>query len=138
MKKPIIIKNKIIPFGDYTCINLFGVLFTKVDLNEKERNHEAIHTVQFLELIPVGIIVIFILQCIFGFSSWWYLCSILTFYLLYGGEYIIIRLFHKKQNDAYHDVSFEEEAHNNDENLNYLDNRKHFSSFKYVKVKSNK
>lgn len=34
---------------------------------------------------------------------------LIFFYLWYGIEYLIIRLFHKKQNDVYHDVSFEEE-----------------------------
>ena len=47
------------------------------------------------------------------------------------------RLFHKKQNCAYHDISFEEEAHNNDENLNYLKTRKHYAWWKYLKIKSN-
>lgn len=110
-----VIVNKLIPFGAYTTINLFGILFTKYKiLNKYTINHEAIHTAQMKEM------------------------GYIFFYLWYGIEYLLIRLFHKKQGDAYHDVSFEEEAHNNDENLNYLDNRKHFSSFKYVKVKSNK
>lgn len=84
----IIVKNKIIPFGSYTTINLFGILFTKSD------------------------------------------------YLWYIIEYIIVRFCHKKQNDAYHDISFEEEAHNNDNNLHYLDNRKHFAWWKYVRLRS--
>lgn len=133
-----IIKNKIIPFGDYDCINLFGILFTKKDLTEKEINHENIHTIQLLELIPIGAVIIFIFQLLFDFSSWWYCCSILTFYSLYGAEYIIIRLFHLTQEDAYRDVSFEEEAYNNDDNLMYIKHRKFYSNFKYIKLKSNK
>jgi hypothetical protein len=43
-----------------------------------------------------------------------------------------------KQSDKYHDVSFEEEAHNNDKNLNYCKERKHYSWFKYVKIGSYK
>lgn len=58
------------------------------------------------------------------------------FYLWYGIEYIIIRLFHAKQNDAYRDVSFEEEAHNNDDNQNYLLVRKHYAWWKYIRIRS--
>lgn len=109
----IIVKNKIIPFGSYTTINLFGILFTKSDyLNPMTINHERIHTKQMLELLMVG------------------------YYLWYIIEYIIVRFCHKKQNDAYHDISFEEEAHNNDNNLHYLDNRKHFAWWKYVRLRS--
>lgn len=109
----IIVKNKIIPFGSYTTINLFGILFTKSDyLSPITINHERIHTKQMLELLIIG------------------------YYLWYIIEYIIVRFCHKKQNDAYHDISFEEEAYNNDNNLHYLDNRKHFAWWKYVRLRS--
>ena len=70
--------------------------------------HEQIHTAQMKEMLYI------------------------FFYLWYGLEYIIIRFFHKKQNNAYHDVSFEEEAHDNAYNWNYLETRK------YIKIGSNK
>lgn len=109
----IIVKNKIIPFGSYTTINLFGILFTKSDyLSPTTINHERIHTKQMLELLIVG------------------------YYLWYIVEYIIVRFCHKKQNNAYRDISFEEEAHNNDDNLHYIDNRKHFAWWKYVRLRS--
>lgn len=111
----LIIKNKIIPFGDYDTINLFGVLFTKEDqLSDRVINHENIHTEQMKELLYIG------------------------FYIWYGLEYIIIRLFHKKQNGAYRDISFEEEAYNNEHNLDYIKTRKRYSWFKYIKIKSSK
>lgn len=109
----IIVKNKIIPFGSYSTINLFGILFTKSDyISPTTINHERIHTKQMLELLIIG------------------------YYLWYIIEYIIVRFCHKKQNDAYHDISFEEEAHNNDTNLHYLDNRKHFAWWRYVRLRS--
>jgi hypothetical protein len=43
-----------------------------------------------------------------------------------------------KQNERYHDVSFEEEAHNNDKDLDYLEDRKPFAWFKYIKLRSYK
>ena len=110
-----IIYNKFIPFGRYSAINLFGILFTKSkQLDDYTINHELIHTTQMKEL------------------------AYIFFYLWYGIEYIYVRLFHKKQNDAYHDVSFEEEAYNNEYNLNYLNERKCYSWIKYIRLKSNK
>ena len=111
-----IVPNRVLPFGTYTTINLFGVLFTKVKnglLTNRTVNHELIHTAQMKELGYIG------------------------YYLWYGIEYLIIRLFHKKQDGAYHDVSFEEEAYVNDKDMTYLQNRKHYAWFKYLKVKSN-
>lgn len=111
----IVIKNKFIPFGKYSTINLFGILFTKEDtLSESTIRHETIHLKQMQEMLWV------------------------FFYLWYAIEYVIVRLCHSKQNDAYHDVSFEEEAHNNDMNIDYLKQRKHFAWLKYIRVFSNK
>ena len=60
------------------------------------------------------------------------------FYLWYAIEYLCIMLSCKwnKQGDRYHDVSFEEEAHNNDKNLNYCKERKHYAWFKYLKIEN--
>lgn len=110
----LIIKNTWFPFGRYTTLNLFGILFTKQDtLSERTIVHESIHTKQQLEMLFV------------------------LFYLWYAIEYCLIRLLHKTQNCAYHDVSFEEEAYANDDNKAYLSTRKHYAWLKYVKFKSN-
>ena len=59
----IIVKNKIIPFGSYTTINLFGILFTKSDyLSPTTINHERIHTKQMLELLIVGYYLWYIIE----------------------------------------------------------------------------
>ena len=50
----------------------------------------------------------------------------------------VIRLFHIKQHDAYKDVSFEEEAHINDDNLDYISKRKHYTLTKYLGINSSK
>lgn len=112
----IIIKNKWFPFGGYKAINLFGILFTKGELDQITINHESIHTEQMKEML------------------------FLFFYLWYGIEYLIIRLFNikDKQSNIYHEVSLEEEAYNNDNNLDYLLNRKHYSWIKYLNPRSNK
>lgn len=112
-----IIHTKHFPFGRYSTINLFGVLFTKRDnLSKTTINHESIHTEQIKEMFYI------------------------FFYIWYGLEYIIIRLFHLTkdgQHKTYRDVSFEEEACNNEKNLDYLKTRKHYSWWKYIKPNSN-
>lgn len=125
-----IIKNNIIPFGGYKVINLFGLIFTKSDLTDEDKNHENIHSVQILECAIAFAILISIL---FGLE--WVWLAIPSFYIWYGLEYLIIRLLRLKdsQNDCYRDVSFEEEAYMN--NLQYLEGqRKMFSWIKYLKV----
>lgn len=132
-----IIYNNWFPFGSYKIINLFGVLFSKDrTLDEIDINHESIHTEQFKELAIVGLILVLLLDLVFNIPLIFYLFGVSLFYIWYGIEYLIVRCFHKKQNDSYHDVSFEEEAYNNELDYNYLDNRKHFSWVKYLKVKS--
>lgn len=109
----IIIRTRHFPFGSYTTINLFGILFTKnKKLSKRTINHERIHTKQMKEMLYI------------------------FFYLWYGIEYVIIRLFHAKQNDAYHDVSLEEEAHNNDDNQDYIYLREHYVWLKYIRIRS--
>lgn len=109
-----IVYNTWFPFGNYHTLNFFGILFTKrKQLPKSTITHESIHTAQMKEML-------------------W-----LFFYLWYGVEYLLVRLFHKKQNCAYHDISFEEEAHNNDENPDYLKTRKHYAWLKYIRLRSN-
>ena len=132
----IVIKNKFIPFKGYETINLFGILFTRGDIDYIEYNHERIHSIQILECMLLAANIIAIICVITKISFWWSLLAIPMYYIQYGIEYCIIRVFHKKQSDAYHDVSFEEEAYANENDLSYFRHRKSFAWFKYVKLKS--
>ncbi len=69
-------------------------------------NHESIHIEQQKELLIIG------------------------FYLWYVIEWII-RLFMK--GNAYQNISFEREARLNQDNSEYLSQRKHYSNLKYLK-----
>lgn len=102
-----VIYNKIIPFKQFKCINLFGLLFVRKGcfMSEKDFNHEAIHTAQMKEMLYV------------------------FFYLWYFVEWII-RLFGK--GNAYRNLGFEKEAYSNDDNLTYLDTRPRFAWWKYI------
>lgn len=131
-------KNKFIPFGNYTLMNLYGIiLFSKIDnIHPIELNHEKIHSRQILECAIVASLILLILIAIFNISCWWFIASLSSFYIWYGLEYLIIRIFGNKdsQSDRYHEVSLEEEAHNNDNNLDYLKDRKPFAWMKYIKI----
>ena len=67
----IVIKNKFIPFEGYETINLFGILFTRGDIDYIEYNHEGIHTVQLFECMLLSAIIILLLSMIFKFSLLW-------------------------------------------------------------------
>lgn len=103
-----IIKNRFIPFGHYQAINLFGLVFSKKKLDDVERNHEFIHTLQQRELLFIG------------------------FYLLYLTEWIIRLAITRNFNKAYYTLSFEKEAYANQKNLEYKKNRRHFAWRLYI------
>ena len=103
-----IIPNNILPFRGFCAINLLGILFVRKELmntlEEKDYNHERIHTEQMKELLYVG------------------------FYLAYFFEWLYRLVFHTKT--AYMGISFEREAYENEANLKYLDTRKRFAQWR--------
>lgn len=110
-----IVVNKFIPFKGYKYINLFGILFTrsKDNITPVSYNHEKIHLKQMQEMLWIG------------------------FYLWYLIEYLIITIVNRgSQSNRYHEISFEEEAYNNQHNLEYTKSRKHYSWIKYLNIKS--
>lgn len=128
----------------YKAITLVYNSFFKHKVEEckpDDINHECIHQIQQIECSIVGLVLGIILWLSFGISFWWVVALTFGFfYLWYVIEYLIIMCFAKwnKQNERYHDVSFEEEAHNNDHDLEYIRTRKHYSWVKYVKLRSYK
>lgn len=99
-----IIYNNIIPFKGFSVVNLFGVLFTRVQrLSRRIINHEGIHTVQMKELGYIGFYIIYLLE-------WLY------------------RLVTTK--NAYRSISFEREAYANESNPNYLKTRKKYAQWR--------
>lgn len=100
-----IIKNKTIPFGRYQAINLFGLLFTKVECTPVILNHEAIHTAQMRELAFIG------------------------FYLWYVLEWLVKIAVYRDIHRAYLNVSFEREAYAHESDLSYLAHRPRWASF---------
>ena len=101
--KSLIIYNKIIPFKGYKAINLFGLIFARTKLSDIDINHERIHTAQMKELLFI------------------------FFYIWYLIEWLIRFLIYQNASKAYENIQFEKEAYNNQDNLEYLNNRKFFA-----------
>lgn len=100
----------IITFGFARAITLFPFVFltqSSDKANTQLINHERIHLRQQLELF------------------------IFPFYLLYLGEYIVHRLQGKSHYAAYRTISFEREAYDHEQQLNYLTHRPTFAFRKY-------
>ncbi|TAG58869.1 MAG: hypothetical protein EAZ27_01225 [Cytophagales bacterium] len=108
LKPILLIFSKLPVYG----ITLYPFIILK-DKNFKNNkilmNHENIHIQQEIELL------------------------ILPFYIWYLTEYFLYRLQGMSKIKAYHNISFEKEAYQNDFNLHYLSERKCFSFFKYLK-----
>lgn len=106
-----IIYNSVIPFKGFMAINLFGTLFVRNEYKGKVDdvvlNHENIHTEQMKEL------------------------GYIQFYIIYFIEWLI-RLITNPDN-PYRNISFEQEAYNNEKNLDYIKTRKKFSWKQYMK-----
>ena len=103
-----VIKNKILPIGkNFYAINLFGLIFAKGDCGKTTLNHEKIHTRQMLELL------------------------IFPFYIIYIMEWLFRLIKYRNSYKAYAHISFEREAYANQNNLNYLKDRKPFSFLAY-------
>ena len=103
-----IVRTSILPFQGYSAINLLGILFVHpgVYLSNELMIHERIHSAQQREMLFI------------------------FFYLFYVAEWLV-RL--PMRGNAYRNISFEREAYENQRNLDYLKNRRHYAWRKYLK-----
>jgi len=106
----IVVCKWLVPKG-YLAITIWPFIFVRNNNLKKVDdliNHEKIHLRQQLELL------------------------LILFYLWYGIEYLVHYMKGKDSIKAYKSISFEKEANWNENDLDYLDNRKWFSWFKYL------
>ena len=121
-----IIYNKWIPFPNYFAINLFGTMFVREEYKDRKiseitYNHESIHSEQQLDFV--------------GGNEKLYILGGIVFYMAYFIEWLIkliISGFTLGKVKAYHSISFEQEAYQNEKDLKYRDNRKRFCWLKYI------
>ncbi|OAD43450.1 hypothetical protein [Polaribacter atrinae] len=106
----ILISKHIVPNG-FVGITLFPFIFLKnkkLKENKTLINHEKIHIKQQAELL------------------------LIFFYIFYILEWILKFLRHKNRYLAYKNISFEREAYQNENNFNYIKNRKFWAFIKYL------
>lgn len=99
----VIIYNNIIPFKGFIAINLFGVLFVR-----KKLKHMLTREILNHEKIH---------------SAQMKELLYIPFYILYFIEWVL---------KGYKNISFEREANKEQDNLDYLKNRKHFSWYGFI------
>ncbi len=98
-----------LPFMRVNGMAIFPFLFIKHKFPSKVLiNHERIHFRQQIELL------------------------ILPFYVWYVIEYLFNRVKGQTANQAYRNISFEKEAYQHDDDLEYLKKRKIWAFLKYV------
>jgi len=87
---------------DFLAICLFGFIFSVAPLNRKQINHELIHAAQQKELLY------------------------LPFFIWYFFEWLVLLVKYRDHMKAYRHIRFEEEAYQHQNDLSYLEHRKHF------------
>lgn len=106
-----ILVSKLFFRKNYVGLSLWPFIILKSDAlrdDDSLINHEKIHLRQQLELL------------------------VLPFYIVYLLEFLIRCLFYWDSYKAYQNLSFEREAYFNEDNPNYLHERKPFSFIKYL------
>lgn len=104
-----VIHNRLLPFGNFLAINICGMIFVKhgAKLSRQVINHERIHTRQQMEML------------------------ILPFYIMYVLEWLVRFAMCRNWMKAYYALSFEREAYDNMNNLEYLKKRRLFAWVRY-------
>lgn len=99
-----------IPKG-YSGITLYPFIFLKKQCQKKDAvlmNHERIHLKQQIELLVV------------------------FFYLWYVIEFVVRLIIYNNWNNAYRNISFEQEAYSNESNLRYIKKRPRWAFLNYI------
>jgi len=105
----IVIRSKLLPFGNYDAVNICGLLFVHpgVRLSASLLNHERIHTAQMLELCVIG------------------------FYIAYAVEWLArLPACGFKAGRVYKSLSFEREAYARQGDMNYLHHRRRWAMWR--------
>jgi hypothetical protein len=87
------------------------ILKPSVQITSRLINHEEIHETQQKEMLFV------------------------FFFLWYGIEWLCRLIQYRNTNDAYRNISLEREAYTNQDNVSYLQKRKHFAWIHFINNK---
>lgn len=122
-----VIKNKFIPVGNFSAMNILGFLFIKEDtkITKELIRHEAIHSAQQYEIFALSAFIALVVSCIY--ASWWYLLITVAMPILLYVLAWLLEAALPPYNSAYKDSPFEREAYLNQNNPEYLANRVNFA-----------
>lgn len=140
---------KLFLFSGYSIIMFLGFILTKKregTMSLKTINHETIHQYQYIECLALAVLISCIVAPFIFINQWWFYLGIALFilmfyYILYLLEWVVSFIYHLTKpggsvaddnHDAYSASAMEMEAKENEENLNYLAERKLFT-FKFFK-----
>ena len=129
-----IIYNTLIPVKGYLAMAMWPFVFARKDahdLTDEDINHESIHCHQQIEVMIATAIILCILVFLVGISPWWFVSIPFTFYILYALEFIVRCIIYGEKKKAYRMIATEQEAYGNEENLEYLKDRKWFAWLSY-------
>ena len=130
MKK---IVNDILPSKKFTALTIWPLVFIQRAkerlFNNVAENHEHIHARQQIEMLIVGI---FLAICLWFVIGWWALLLIPIYFWLYIIEWVIRLIIYCDKDEAYYNISFEQEAYDHQEEKYYIDVRKGFAWMKYM------
>jgi len=103
--------TKVFSFGKAEAITIFPFILLRrngLKVDKVLLNHERIHLVQALEL------------------------AVFPFYIMYIAEFFVRYIKYKNFDKAYRNICFEKEAYANQDNVNYLKQRKLWSFRQYL------
>jgi len=114
------------------CLAPFNPQIREGYFTDKRINHEKIHWYQQLEVFAIVVFLCLLTEGILllnGVFAWWFILFLVMpfiyYYIWYSVEWLIRIPINGRK--AYMNLLFEVEAHDNDDNLEYLKTRKHFA-----------
>lgn len=130
-----IIYNNFIPLKGYTALTIWPLVFARKSekpLKRNVENHERIHLRQQLEVMLLSAAVLAVVICLAGCSWWWMLAVLVAYYAGYGIDYAVHYFAYGSPNEAYRNISCEQEAYLNEQDTAYLSHRRPFAWIKYI------
>lgn len=115
-------------FSACTTIALAWFVLSKLPeerVSQRSRNHETIHAMQWTEVTLVSGAILFALVVGLDVSAWLMLVPGIVYYLWYVIEWLCKLPF----GNAYRRIGFEQEAYNNQDDCNYIENRRMFTGW---------
>jgi hypothetical protein len=108
LREPVFVENSRIPallswVIEIWAITLFPFVFCRGELNEGTKRHETIHHRQYIELLVVGFLLLYLVDFLHGLIKY------------------------RDSERAYYRIRFEQEAYDRDEDAEYLDDRPHYA-----------